>query len=129
MGIPPRRAVQDCRALAYADTDSPLRITIYDSYANVKPLSAQALALCALRKKADNFFQWYGSKTIGVHADVVAPQAFFALPKVVVGMVVLMPVQMVCAMALAIPFHKGIVTEHEDILSNRQLMIILDPFQ
>lgn len=38
MGIPPRRAVQDCRALAYADTDSPLRITIYDSYANVKPL-------------------------------------------------------------------------------------------
>lgn len=38
MGIPPRRASQECRALAHADTDSPLRITIYDSYANVKPL-------------------------------------------------------------------------------------------
>ncbi len=129
MGIPPRRASQECRALAHADTDSPLRITIYDSYANVKPLSAQALALCALRKKADNFFQWHGSKTVGVHADVVAPQAFFALPKVVVGMVVLMPVQMICAMALAIPFQKRIVAEHKEILPYRQLMIILDPFQ
>lgn len=56
MGIPPRRAVQDCRALAYADTDSPLRITIYDSYANVKPLIGTSSCIMRSPRKSGRSF-------------------------------------------------------------------------